>query len=144
MYKHLIDKIVENGKKEDMKCLENIMIDLIDGLKIEDIEKYHKIEYKLYKLVYGEHLNEELSHKWVSSMKNKDGSVGGHWTLEQTNQYAGDINKYDFYAILNKIYSVYYNPKFDLSTYVDLAKDWFGEKDSSEGKALKYYMHFIK
>ena len=143
MHKVLIPKIIENGKHEDMKCLEHIMIEMIDRLKLIDYEMYKHVEHKLYKMVYGEHLNKELSHKWVSQMENKDGTLGGHWTYEQTSQYAGSHDKYDWYAIMNMMYSDYYNNRFDVSTYVELAKDWFVDKDVDEGKTLKYYLHVV-
>lgn len=143
MHRVLIPKIIENGKHEDMVCLEKIMIEMVDKLKLIDHDTYKSVEYKLYKMVYGEHLNKELAHKWVSKMKNKDGTLGGHWTYEQTVQYAGNYDKYDWYAILNMMYSDYYNPRFDVSTYVDLAKDWFSDKDAEEGKTLNYYLHVV-
>ena len=87
-----------------MMCLEKIMIELIDDLKIIDHDKYINIEHKLYKMVYGEHLNNELAHKWVASMQNKDGTHGEHWSMDQTDQYAGHYNKADWYAAMNMVY----------------------------------------
>ena len=144
MHSVLIPKIVENGKQEDMVCLEHLMIEMVDKLKLLDHDMYKKVEYKLYKLVYGEHLSKELAHKWVSNMENKDGTKGGHWTYEQVmQQYPGGIDKNDWYAILNMMYSDHYNTRFDMQTYVDLAKDWFADKDGNEGKTLNYYLNVI-
>lgn len=60
-------------------------------------------------------------------MSNKDGTHGPHWSIEQTRQVQRERNiaadEWDFYAILNMMYSDYYNPKFDTGTYIDLAKD---------------------
>ena len=78
----------------------------------------------LYKMVYGKHLSKDLAHRWVESMDNKDGTRGGHWTIDQTNQFAGKHNQNDFYAVLNMMYSDYYNPKFDTTTYVELANEY--------------------
>lgn len=144
MHRELIDEIIKNGSNEDMECLRKILIELIDELKYTDHDKYKKIEYKLYKRVYGEHLDEELARKWVANMDNKDGSKGGHWTMEQTNTLAGNHNKYDFYAVLNMMYSDYYNPKFDTNTYVELAKDWLDDADVGDEKTLKYYMKIVR
>lgn len=143
MHRILIPKIIAEGSHADMECLEHLMIKMIDELRITDHAEYEHIEHKLYKLVYGEHLNEELSHRWVSAMKNKDGTHGEHWTIEQTTQSAGAYCKYDWYAVLNMMYSDYYNPKFDLSTYIELAKDWINDSDVGEGKTLKYYLHVV-
>ena len=143
MYRILIPKIVETGSADDMTCLEHIMVEMIDRLKAIDHDMYKHVEHKLYKMVHGEHLNKELAHKWVSKMENKDGTKGPHWSFEQTSQYAGNIDKYDWYAIMNMMYSDYCNSRFDTTTYVELAKDWFGDKDVDNGKTLNYYLHVV-
>lgn len=140
MHIELIDKIINEGDHEAMQCLRWMLIDLIDDLKYTDHDRYKKLEYKLYKTVYGNHLNEKLAKDWVSHMENKDGTKGEHWSLEQTNQFVGKHNKYDFYAALNMVYSDYYNPRFDTNAYVELANDWLEDEDIDEGKTLKYYM----
>lgn len=143
MHKVLIPKIIDNGNHEDMVCLEHIMIDMIDTLKVTDYKKYKHIEHKLHKLVYGNHLSKELAQKWVSNMENKDGTIGPHWTYEQTNQYAGACDKNDWYAIMNMMYSDHYNSRFDIQTYIELAKDWFSDKDAEEDKTLNYYLYVV-
>ena len=50
---------------------------------------------------------------------------------------------YDFYAVLNMMYSDYYNSKFDISMYVELAKDWIHDMDIDD-KILKYYYYVVK
>ena len=75
-------------------------------------------------------------------MKNKDGTDGEHWKIEQTSQYAGNYDKYDFYVVMNMMYSDYFNPKFDESTYAQLAKDWLDDKDI-EDKLLNYYYYVV-
>lgn len=54
------------------------------------------------------------------------------------------IDKSDFYAIANMVYSDYYNPRFDTNTYVQLAIDWLDDKDVGGNKTLKYYMKVVK
>lgn len=143
MHKILIPKIVAEGSPADMKCLEHLMIEMIDKFRIIDHAEYERVEHKLYKLVYGEHLNEELAHKWVASMKNKDGSHGEHWAMAQTDTSAGHYCKYDWYAVLNMVYSDFYNPKFDTTTYIELARCWMEDSDVGEGKTLQYYLHVV-
>lgn len=142
--KRMINKIIEKGKPEDMDCLSDLLIRLIYDLKHTDYSRYVATEYKLHKLAYGEHLTEDMAHKWVSKMQNKDGTKGPHWTMEQTSLHAGGFNHNDFYAVLNMMYSDYYSPKFDTNTYIDMARDWLNDPDSGEGKTLKYYMHVVK
>ena len=143
MHKKLIKEIIAKESKADMEELECLVIELMDDIKDRDPKLYKHIECKLYKLVYGEHLNEELAQDWVNHMKNKDGTTGEHWTKFQTDQYAGNHNKWDWYAAMNMAYSDYFNPKFDTNFYIDFAKDWIDDKDAGEGKTFKYYMHVI-
>ena len=90
-------------------------------------------------------ITELQAREWVSGMKNKDGSVGEHWTLDQTTEILKSkelkYNPYDFYAAMNMIYSDYYNPKFDIETYLMLTMDWLNDVDVGACKTLKYYMY---
>lgn len=141
--RHMIDHIVEHGKHEDMLCLAEILTDLIYDVKHTDHSYYKHLEYKLHKMAYGDHLTEEQAHTWVEHMENKDGTKGPHWTMDQTNQHAGRHNHADFYAVLNMMYSDYYNTKFDTATYIELANDWLQDSDVGEGKTLQYYMYVV-
>lgn len=139
-----IKHIIEHGTREDMEYLGDIFGDMIETLKIEKPEEYCELEYKLHKIAYGKHLGEELATKWVASMENKDGTRGAHWTYEQTSQYANGRDKWDWYAVLNMVYSDFYNTRFDTNIYLELAKDWIDDKDVGECKALKYYYFVVK
>lgn len=144
MHRKLVDELIKKGDIESIDCLKRVLIKLIDDVKVYDYDEYKEVEYKLYTAVYGEHLNEDLARKWVDGMQNKDGTVGEHWTYEQTSQYAGSHNKWDWYAIMNSVYSDYYNPKFDTQIYVTLADDFINDRDGHKGKALCYYMKVVK
>jgi len=144
MHRKLIKKIVNDGKTSEMEVLEDVFIETLDFIKTEDCEKYKSLEYELYESAYDGHLDEDLAHKWVSCMKNADGSKGEHWTIEQTSQYAGSYNKYDWYVVLNMMYSDMYSPKFSSEDYVALAKAWLSDSDVKEHKLLKYYFFVVK
>lgn len=144
MHRKLINDIVEKGKTADMEALKDIMVEMLDDIKAYDHDEYKKIEYKMYCMIHGEHLDEELARKWVADMQNKDGTHGEHWTYEQTSQYAGKHNKWDFYAVLSMVYSDYYSPKFDTGVYVELANDWLSDADVPSGKTLRYYWYVVK
>lgn len=143
MHKELIEKIIESGNNDSMRCLQKMLVSMIDDLKTEDEDEYKAVEYKLYTMVYGDHLSEDLAKTWVGQMENKDGSKGEHWSMDQTSQYAENRNKVDFYAVLNMMYSDYFNPRFDNGIYVQLAKDWLDDPDVPHGKTLKYYMYVV-
>ena len=137
MHRSLIRKIINDGNTIEMEHLTDVLIDAIDYIEVVDCDEYKKIEYKLYKMVYGGHLSEETAKEWVASMENKDGTKGEHWTMEQTSQFAGRHDKNDWYAVLNMMWSDYYNEKFDTNTYVQLANDWINDPDVGECKTLK-------
>lgn len=144
MHKKLIKEIIKKGQSMDMEKLEDILTDVLDDIKVYDPHEYKEIEYKMYTMVHGDHLDEELARKWVGSMENKDGTKGEHWTYEQTSQYAGKHDRWDYYSVLNMIFSDYFNPKFDTTVYAELANDWLSDPDVPSGKTLRYYWFVVK
>ena len=147
MHKHNIQHIVDHGTPADMVELKELMDAAICDLKMLDKDTYLEYEYELQKLAYHCHMSEELAKAWTTKMVNKDGTVGPHWTYEQTESVRKDkglqIDGWDFYATMNMIYSDYYSPKFDVSTYVELAKDWLHDEDAGKAKILKYYFFVV-
>ena len=144
MHRKIIEDIVEQSNPHTMKKLGCIFTEMLDELKLTDYEKYKQLEFKMYCMVYGKHLTEDVAKNWVKSMVNKDGTKGEHWTITQTSQYAGKHDVNDWYAAMNMVYSDYYNPKFDNNVYVELANDYLNDNDVSEGKLLKYYMLVVR
>lgn len=139
-----IRKIIESKNNVHMEKLSDIFEELLTELQHQDPTKYLEILYCLHILAYGNHLDEALAYDWVEHLQNKDGSTGEHWTYEQSKQYAGLHDTYDFYTILNTMYSQHYNSKFDTNIYVQLADDWLNDKNNSGGEALKYYFCMVK
>lgn len=107
------------------------------------MDKIKDILLEEYKKSNGCHLSEHLAKMWVDSMVNKDGTQGCQWTVEQTNQYNHNHHKWDWFAIMNMMYSDYYNPKFSASDYADMADAWFNDPDSKDGKTFHYFMHIV-
>lgn len=144
MHRKLISQIIEQGTSDNMHKLEEIMCKTIDKLKMNDHDAYKEIEYELYKIVHGRHLNEDLAKEWVAKMIHKDGTHDEHWTIDQTQQYNDKHDKYEWYAIMNMMYSDHYTSKFSTNDYVELTKDWFNDPDAHEGKTLRYYMLVVR
>lgn len=142
-------KILEDATGEQLKYF---MLDTFDELKKVDREMYEELEEDLYKEVYGCHFNKWLLEKATSQMKNEDGTVGAHWTLEQTNSVAKSngvsfdkFNEYDWNYVMNMIFSDYYGAiPDDLNYYVKLSKRFLEDKDADYGKAYHYYMSVKK
>lgn len=144
MIKKMLNTIIAKNKVEDMEDLSDIFEELFSNVKHRDDRTYKDIKYRLHKMAYGEHLTKEMAEHWVASMENKDGTIGAHWSFEQTSQYATSYDKNDWYAVMNMMYSDYYNQTFDTTNYIKMAKDWMDDKDVREGKTLRYYLFVVK
>ena len=151
-----LKEIMESAKqvpnyKEIMIEWQEIIIKLMNELKMNDPDLYDKFYDKFYCSVYGDHFSEDLAIKAVKCMDNVDGSSGEHWTLEQTTNVAKQFsisfeffNKYDWYYVLNMMYSDYYKLfGSNTDTYVKLAKAWLEDPDVEEGKAYRYYKQVV-
>lgn len=95
-----------------------------------------------------EHLSKADAESWVSRMKNSDGTVGAHWTLEQTQDVAKQRNitcdPNDFWAVMNMMYSDYCQVAKRQSVdtpgfYADMAKAFLEDADATDGKAYLYW-----
>lgn len=141
MHKKLIRRIVESGNTEKMEKLEHLFAEVVDDL---DEDKKCELEYELHKIAHGDHISEDLARCWVDAMENKDGSKGGHWSYDQTSQYAGNFDKLDFYVAANMMYSDYFQPAFSSELYLNMARDFLNDKDAGKDKLLKYYFFVAK
>ena len=138
-------QILKDATDEQVR---NFATNFISMLKARDEELYEEAEWYLYKEVYGCHFNQWKLVCAVEKMHNEDGTIGGHWTVEQTEQVAmqygisfDKFNKYDWNYVMNMIYSDYYGAiGNNTESYVKVAKKFIMDKDAPEGKALKYYI----
>ncbi len=142
-------KIIKDASDE---VLREYVTDSLSMLKETNKDVYDDLELYLYKLVYGCHFNEWLYEIATSELENEDGTKGKHWSLADTTSVAEQngidfkhYNKYDWGYTMNMIYSDYYGSvPNDISVYVKMAKKFLFDKDSVEGKALKYYLAMKK
>lgn len=102
--------------------------------------------------------DQETAIHWVGDMQNADGSVGPHWTMEQTTAVAEsmgiqgyEIPRLAWGVTMNMMYSDYYpvavefglnRPEF----YAALAKAFLLDKDGPgpEQKLMAYYEHIAR
>lgn len=113
-------------------------------LEQEDNEMYMEVMSEIYETVVGVYFDLESATYAVSCMENEDGTVGEHWTVEETDSVAKaegiTSNLYDWYYVLNMIYSDYSAIiGSDTATYIKLAKAWIMDKDAPEGKPYLYW-----
>lgn len=139
--KHNLDEIIKHGSSDDMHRLTDLFIDAYAST--DDHTKKH-IYAHLHRLAHGNHLSRDMADEWTSHMTNKDGTTGPHWSYEQASAYADNHDKNDFYAVLNMMWSDYYNPTFSQTQYISLAKDFLDDKDAPEDKILRYYCEIAK
>lgn len=99
-------------------------------------------------------MTREMAEEWMASIKNEDGTVGPHWTLEQVKQLMqqkgiqGDpvrvwvaINaEYSDIHMVNKKYGVD-RPEY----YLDAAiARWLNDADAVKNKDSAYYLHVVR
>ena len=74
-------RIIEDANLEQLKDFAHYSIGMVKRI---DEDVYNDIEMYLYKEVYGCHFTKWLLEKALKDMVNEDGTMGGHWTVEQT------------------------------------------------------------
>ena len=139
-----LDKIIDNGRIEDMRKLTVILEEAIDLAKDCDPEWYHKIETCLYEMANGKILTEEMAHEWVESMQ----PLGEKWSMYDTTsvaeQYGIRLDPLSWYVVMNMMINDYRDTIGDnLDLAVGLAKDWLNDKDSVEHKLYCYYKYIV-
>ena len=120
----IIQKIVDNGKVEDMRELSDMLEDAIEIIEKAHPEKYKDFIMELYEMAYGCILNEKMAKEIVSNMK----PYGEKWTIEQTDRMQRDYNldfrEPDFYVVINSAYNDFNDIfKDDVDQYIKFAID---------------------
>lgn len=152
MLRQLIEDAMHDGKITSDQLMDMICEELDEDAKRE-------LYREIYEHSYGSRLNEKSAKSWVKSMAvtDKSGALDGeHWTESET--YAvgqklaidwNKINRWEWYAVMNMMYSDYYDTavSFGLQDkpefFAKLAKDFVKDVDSSDGKVYRYYMDVV-
>ena len=137
--KEYIEKIVANGKQEDMDCLSDIMIDLLYHLKETDHDEYKKYKTKIVGMAHNYTIDDELAHEIVEDMKPK----GEYWSKETIKSVVGDITNLDeVYVVMNSLVNDYgdvISPE-DVETYVKMTNAWINDVDGHKNKVWWYFV----
>lgn len=137
---HYMTTATEEQNDQAIEVLSEIM----NELQKKYPDYYRKYDKRLEQIYRHGSMSEEDAKKYVSAMKNKDGSVGEHWSLAQVQSYMGshpeylDISPVCFYVAMNMMYSDYYKPTRSVDTYAALAKDFLEDKDAPADKLERY------
>lgn len=146
-FKEIVFKHGRDGKTEVMEELTEMVDDFV-----EEVREHHKDKAEhflmMVDLLLNPHFTRETAKYAVSQMKNKDGSIGEHWSKETTDRVLEskdyEFNPCDWYVALNMIYSDYYKSGRSDDTYIELAYDFLSDEDAPAHKMKKYYnaMHY--
>ena len=136
-----IERIVDNGKIEDMQELSDMLEDTMEIIKDYDKECYKEMEMKLYKMAYGSHLNKSMAEEIVNKMR----PYGERWSFEETRNLQrqrgiNDIDECEFYVVINSAYNDYkdlFNE--DLESYIRFTIDFIKDEDAKQDKVFLYY-----
>ena len=137
-----IERIVDNGKIEDMEELSDMLEDTMEIIKDYDEKCYKEFEMKLYKMAYGNHLNKSMAQDIVNKMR----PYGMRWSIEETESMQRqrgieDIPKADFFVVINSAYNDYKDIfGEDLEGYIRFTIDFIKDEDAKEGKVFKYFV----
>ena len=137
-------KMLEEATHEQLK---SFLLDQFDELKKTMPEIYKDMEEELYEHIYGDHFTKWKYECAVDKLKNRDGTKGAHWTVQQITEYAKsrgasyrDYNEYDLAYAMNMVYSDYYGVINDsVESYFRVALAFIEDEDAPKGKAFLYY-----
>lgn len=136
-----IEKIIENGKIEDMEELSDMLEDTMEIIKNYDEQCYKEFEMKLYTMAYGKHLNKSMAEDIVYKMR----PYGMRWSFEETRELQrqrgiNDISENDFFIVINSAYNDY-KDLFgeDVESYIRFTIDFIKDEDAKEDKVFKYF-----
>ena len=138
--KEYLDKIVTNGKKEDMDCLSDILIELMYELKENNYKEYKEYKNKIIGMAYDYKITPELAKDIVDDMKPK----GEYWSMETIKNVVGDIpNISEVYVVMNSLVNDYGDiiPTDDVDKYVKMTNAWLNDIDAPKNKAWRYFVH---
>ena len=137
-----IEKIVDNGKIEDMQELSNMLEDTMEIIKDYDKECYKDFEMKLYKMAYGSHLNKSMAQDIVNKMR----PFGERFNYEETRKLQeqrgiNDIDPIEFFVVINSAYNDYKDIfSEDIEGYIRFTIDFIKDEDAKPNKVFNYFM----
>ena len=140
MVKKYINKIVQNGKQEDMEELGDIFSDVMSELKEYNKEDYMEYKHKLCGMAYNYQIDEYMAHEIVEDMK----PLGEYWNMNTIKSVIGNDNHRleDMYVVMNNLANDYQDiiSLEDAETYIKMAHAWLDDVDQKEHKLWKYFV----
>jgi len=141
-----IEKIVNDGRIEDMEELSDMLEDAMEVIERYDRECYKEMEIKLYKMAYGSHLNKAMAEEIVNKMR----PYNERWKYDEVKRIQeerglNNISTPDFYSTMNMAYNDYHNIfDEDIESYIRFTIDFIEDEDAKEGKVFKYFTQIVE
>ena len=140
MVKKYVDKIVQNGKQEDMEELGDIFSDVMSELKEYNKEDYMEYKHKLCGMAYNYQIDEHMAREIVEDMK----PLGEYWNMNTIKSVIGNDNHRleDMYVVMNSLANDYQDiiSLEDAETYIKMAHAWLDDIDSHKNKIWWYFV----
>ncbi len=137
-----IRKIVNDGDRREMEELSDILVEVVDIIKKYDEDCYDEYKKKLYKMAYGNEINEDVAKEIVREMK----PAGQRWSINETEQMQRDygmdnIDPVSFYLVMNQGFNDYRDVFGDsLDMYIRYAEAFICDEDAKPNKILNYFL----
>lgn len=138
--KEYLKTIINNGKQEDMECLEDILIDALYEMKESNYDNFKKYKNKIKGMAYGYKVDKELAEEIVEDMK----PLGEYWNMETiASVIQNDMHRLeDMYVVMNSLVNDYQNAisTEDVETYIKMARAWLDDVDGHNNKVWWYFV----
>ena len=141
-----IEKIVDNGRIEDMETLSDLLEDTLEIIKDYDEECYKEMEMKLYKMAFGSHINKSMANQIVEKMR----PYGMRWSYDETRDMQrkrgiDNIDESDFFVVINSAYNDYKDIfGEDIESYIRFTVDFINDEDAKQGKVFLYFTEIVE
>ena len=138
----MIRKIVNDGDRQEMEELSDILVNVINIVKKYDEDCYREYKKKLYKMAYGNEIPEEVAEDIVREMR----PAGERWSINETEQMQRDygldnINPVNFFLVMNQGFNDYRNLFGDnLDMYIRYTEAFICDEDAEPYKVLNYFL----
>lgn len=120
------------------------MAGFIDEVKLQHTDLFKKLDNSLTDLICYTPLSMEEAEKFVSGMKNNDGTAGAHWRKDEVctmiSSYP-ELKKFPFadvYACLNMVWSDNWDGSYTEGQAVKDAVHFLDDKDAPKNKMYRY------
>jgi Glu-tRNA(Gln) amidotransferase subunit E-like FAD-binding protein len=135
--KKYLDMIIKSGKKEDMDCLGDILVELMYELKESNPKEY---KHKIVGMAYNYTIDDDLAHEIVEDMRPK----GEYWSKETVESVVGNVsNLNEIYVVMNSLVNDYADiiSPDDVDTYVKMTNAWLNDVDAKPNKVWHYFVN---